>query len=114
MATWLKRLRLLAFSFLLILTLQSGFFPGQIAKAANNGLAQKPLMGWSSYSMQVYTGNSAWITAAQIKAESDAMHATLQSHGYNYINVDAGWNGGIDGYGRPCRVRLYIRTASPM
>ncbi|RKP54507.1 glycoside hydrolase family 27 protein [Cohnella endophytica] len=51
--------------------------------------------------MQVYSNNSSWITAAQLKAQSDAMHATLQSHGYEYINVDAGWNGGIDGYGRP-------------
>ncbi|SDW56188.1 glycoside hydrolase family 27 protein [Paenibacillus sp. CF384] len=71
------------------------------AFAANNGLGAKPYMGWSSYSMQVYSGNSSWITAAQIKAQSDAMHTTLQSHGYEYINIDAGWNGGMDGYGRP-------------
>ncbi|NBD27983.1 glycoside hydrolase family 27 protein [Paenibacillus glycinis] len=78
-----------------------GFQADRVAQAANNGLAQKPLMGWSSYSMQVYSGNGAWITAAQLKAQSDAMHAKLQSHGYEYINVDAGWNGGMDGYGRP-------------
>ncbi|GMK44636.1 hypothetical protein PghCCS26_17640 [Paenibacillus glycanilyticus] len=78
-----------------------GFLPPRVAEAANNGLALKPLMGWSSYSMQVYSGNGAWITAAQIKAQSDAMHQKLQSHGYEYINVDAGWNGGLDGYGRP-------------
>jgi alpha-galactosidase len=29
------------------------------------------------------------------------MEAILQPYGYNYINVDAGWNGGMDGYGRP-------------
>nr|AYQ75813.1 hypothetical protein EAV92_23475 [Cohnella candidum] len=51
--------------------------------------------------MQVYSGNGQWITADQIKAQSDAMHEKLQSHGYNYINVDAAWNGGMDGYGRP-------------
>ncbi|GGA10225.1 hypothetical protein GCM10008018_64580 [Paenibacillus marchantiophytorum] len=73
----------------------------QVAQAANNGLAQKPLMGWSSYSMQSYTNSANWITAAQIKAQSDAMHTTLQSHGYTYINVDAGWSGGSDAYGRP-------------
>jgi alpha-galactosidase len=73
-----------------------------VAKASNNGLAQKPLMGWSSYSMQVYSNaGSTWINETQIKAQSDAMHTTLQSHGYNYINIDAAWNGGIDGYGRP-------------
>jgi alpha-galactosidase len=72
------------------------------ANASNNGLAQKPYMGWSSYSMQVYTnGGSTWITEAQIKAQSDAMHTYLQSHGYDRINIDAAWNSGIDGYGRP-------------
>ena len=29
------------------------------------------------------------------------MHEKLQPYGYKYINVDAGWNGGMDGYGRP-------------
>jgi hypothetical protein len=73
-----------------------------VVKAADNGLAQKPYMGWSSYSMQVYSNaGSTWISEAQIKAQSDAMHTKLQSHGYNYINVDAAWNGGMDGYGRP-------------
>ncbi|WP_238164376.1 X2-like carbohydrate binding domain-containing protein [Kribbella pittospori] len=64
--------------------------------------ARKPYMGWSSYSMQVYspTGGS-WITADQIEAQSDAMHQKLQPYGYEYINIDAGWNGGIDDYGRP-------------
>ncbi|TCC57791.1 glycoside hydrolase family 27 protein [Kribbella pittospori] len=52
--------------------------------------------------MQVYspTGGS-WITADQIEAQSDAMHQKLQPYGYEYINIDAGWNGGIDDYGRP-------------
>jgi hypothetical protein len=78
------------------------FLNGGNANASNNGLAQKPYMGWSSYSMQVYTnGLTTWITEAQIKAQSDAMHTYLQSHGYDRINIDAGWNSGIDGYGRP-------------
>ncbi|MFJ4253494.1 X2-like carbohydrate binding domain-containing protein [Microbacterium sp. NPDC090003] len=65
-------------------------------------LADKPYMGWSSYSMQVYAGNGqAWISADQIIAQSDAMHEKLQSHGYEYINIDAGWNGSNDEYGRP-------------
>ncbi|WP_220039935.1 X2-like carbohydrate binding domain-containing protein [Nonomuraea aridisoli] len=58
-------------------------------------------MGWSSYSMQVYTDNGKWITAQQIVAQSDAMHAKLQPYGYDRINVDAGWNSGVDDYGRP-------------
>ncbi|TWD84693.1 carbohydrate binding protein with CBMX2 domain [Kribbella amoyensis] len=64
--------------------------------------ALKPYMGWSSYSMQVYnTDGQSWITAAQLKAQSDAMHEKLQPYGYEYLNIDAGWNGGIDDYGRP-------------
>jgi hypothetical protein len=64
--------------------------------------AQKPYMGWSSYSMQVYSPNGGtWITAAQLKAQSDAMHKKLQPYGFEYINIDAAWNGGVDQYGRP-------------
>jgi alpha-galactosidase len=64
--------------------------------------ADKPYMGWSSYSMQVYAGNGgSWINEKQIKAQSDAMHAKLQPYGYNRINIDAAWNDGIDAYGRP-------------
>ncbi|MFD2333044.1 X2-like carbohydrate binding domain-containing protein [Cohnella sp. GCM10020058] len=72
------------------------------AAAADKELAQKPYMGWSSYSMQVYDGPSGnWTSAAKIKQMSDAMHEKLQAHGYNYINIDAGWNGGMDEYARP-------------
>jgi alpha-galactosidase len=63
--------------------------------------AVRPYMGWSSYSMQVYSGNGKWITADQLVKQSDAMKAKLQKYGYNYINVDAGWNDGIDANGRP-------------
>ncbi|MGN7948172.1 X2-like carbohydrate binding domain-containing protein [Microbacterium sp. 22215] len=63
-------------------------------------LSAAPYMGWSSYSMQVYEGGQ-WITADQIMAQSDAMHDKLQKFGYEYINIDAGWNGGQDEYGRP-------------
>ncbi|SNY72278.1 X2-like carbohydrate binding domain-containing protein [Paractinoplanes atraurantiacus] len=63
--------------------------------------AVKPYMGWSSYSMQVYSGNGKWITGDQLIKQSDAMKAKLQKYGYNYINVDAGWNDGVDANGRP-------------
>ncbi|WP_343965111.1 X2-like carbohydrate binding domain-containing protein [Kribbella koreensis] len=64
--------------------------------------ARTPYMGWSSYSMQVYSNNGGtWINAAQLKAQSDAMHQKLQPYGYKYINIDAGWNDGVDAYGRP-------------
>jgi len=65
-------------------------------------LGSRPYMGWSSYSMQVYAGNGqSWITADRIISQSDAMHEKLQDAGYEYINIDAGWNGGVDDYGRP-------------
>lgn len=69
--------------------------------AAGESLADKPYMGWSSYSMQVYSDNGHWITADQLIAQSDAMHDKLQQFGYEYINVDAGWNGGMDEFARP-------------
>jgi hypothetical protein len=69
--------------------------------AADEELGARPYMGWSSYSMQVYSGNGKWITADQIIAQSDAMHEKLQDVGYEYINIDAGWNDGVDEYGRP-------------
>jgi hypothetical protein len=88
---------------IVLLTAQLGIVlpKANVAEAANNGLAAKPYMGWSSYSLQVFTGNGQWITAANIKAQSDAMHEKLQPYGYEYINIDAAWNGGMDGYGRP-------------
>ena len=101
MGYMIKKTRLWLLVFIFFITLFAIFIPkGQPVQAADNGLAQKPYMGWSSYSMQVYNSGN-WITAAQIMAQSDAMHAILQPHGYDYINVDAAWNGGMDGYGRP-------------
>lgn len=65
-------------------------------------VAAKPYMGWSSYSMQVYSNDGGnWINAAQLIAQSDAMHKKLQPYGYKYINIDAAWNGGVDEFGRP-------------
>lgn len=79
--------------------------------ALNHSMAQTPYMGWSSYSQMVYDGpGSKWITAEKIKQQSDAMHAKLQSHGYEYINIDAGWSDSLDGYGRP----VSSKTLYPM
>lgn len=85
-----------------LMVAQFGLIPSRdVIKAADNGLAMKPYMGWSSYSLQVYDGPGGnWTSAAKIKQQSDAMHEKLQSHGYDYINIDAGWDGGMDEYGR--------------
>ena len=66
------------------------------ALASDNGLAQKPYLGWSSWS--ALRSN---ISDQIIEAQADAMATNLASHGYSYINIDAGWAdyGRIDGYG---------------
>lgn len=75
---------------------------GAATAATDEPLGSRPYMGWSSYSMQVYAGDGKkWISADQIIAQSDAMHDKLQKFGYEYINIDAGWNDGVDANGRP-------------
>lgn len=76
-------------------------FPIAQQQTPDEELGAKPYLGWSSFSMQVFSGDGKWIDEGQLLAQSDAMHDKLQSVGFEYINVDAGWNGGTDEYGRP-------------
>ncbi len=73
--------------------------------AAQNGLGEKPYLGWSSWSLQATKypgyGGQNWLTAQHVKEQSDAMQAKLQKHGYRHINMDSGWRGGWDEFGRP-------------
>ncbi|MET0617312.1 MAG: glycoside hydrolase family 27 protein, partial [Luteibacter sp.] len=70
------------------------------ASAQVNGVGQKPYLGWSSFSEQ--TVNPAFLTQANMLVQSDALASSgLQAHGYTYINLDSGWQGGFDGNGRP-------------
>lgn len=73
--------------------------------AAENGLGEKPYLGWSSWTLQATKypgyGGQGWLTAQHIKEQSDAMAAKLQKYGYTYINMDSGWRGGWDEWGRP-------------
>lgn len=70
-------------------------------------LAQRPYMGWSSWSLEstndpaVSPNGEAWLTEQHVLAQADVMAAKLKSHGYDYVNIDAGWLGGFDAYGRP-------------
>ncbi|SFF40921.1 Fibronectin type III domain-containing protein [Actinacidiphila alni] len=71
-------------------------------------LADKPYMGWSSWSLESTnfpgvnpSGSESWLTEAHVKQQADVVAKKLKSHGYEYINVDAGWIGGFDSYGRP-------------
>jgi alpha-galactosidase len=73
--------------------------PFQVAGQVN-GVGQRPYMGWSSFSEQ--TINSSFLTQANMAAQSDALASSgIQAHGFNYINIDSGWMGSFDGYGRP-------------
>ena len=73
--------------------------------AAGDGPGQRPYLGWSSWSLEATKhpgyGGMDWLTAEHVEAQSDALHRTLQAHGYTYVNMDSGWKGGYDGYGRP-------------
>jgi alpha-galactosidase len=65
-----------------------------------NGEGQRPYLGWSSFSEQ--TINGSFLTQANIQAQSDALKASgLQQHGFQYINIDSGWQGSFDSNGRP-------------
>jgi len=71
-------------------------------------LAQTPLMGWSSWSLESTnypgvnpTGGASWLTEAHILQQADALSSELKAYGYNYVNIDAGWSNGFDQYGRP-------------
>ena len=70
------------------------------ACAQVNGVAQRPYLGWSSFSQQTLDPN--FLTQANVVAQSDALLSSgLQAHGFTYINMDSGWHGGFDANGRP-------------
>src|SRR3954454_17158792 len=64
------------------------------ALAQVNGLGARPYQGWSTYSEQTIVPSSTVMNEQNILAQSDAMRASgLSAHGFQYINLDAGWNG---------------------
>ncbi|MFT4210391.1 MAG: Ig-like domain repeat protein [Microbacterium sp.] len=67
-----------------------------------NGVTEAPLLGWSSWSQQTLRaagynevdGTSysySWLTADHVIEAADIMADKLASHGYEYVNIDAGW-----------------------
>jgi hypothetical protein len=62
-------------------------------------------MGWSSWSLESTSfpgyGGENFLTEAHIKQQADILASKLKSHGYEYVNVDAGWSNAFDQYGRP-------------
>jgi alpha-galactosidase len=94
----LRRTRLYRFLLAAVLTGFLGSIP--FGYAQSPGVAEKPYLGWSSFSQQTISSN--FLTQANIEAQSDALLASgLQSHGFNYINMDSGWQGSFDTNGRP-------------
>ncbi|MGW3243871.1 fibronectin type III domain-containing protein [Streptomyces sp. NPDC001070] len=74
-------------------------------------VAAKPYMGWSSWSLEStnFPGyGGPWLTESHVLQQADILASKLKSHGYEYVNVDAGWNVNpntqknvVDEYARP-------------
>ncbi|WP_329129181.1 hypothetical protein OG552_02515 [Streptomyces sp. NBC_01476] len=83
----------------------SGRAPAATQHGSAPVLADKPYMGWSSWSLESTNfpgyGNEKYLTQAHILQQADVLSKKLKGHGYDYVNVDAGWVGGFDSYGRP-------------
>ena len=80
------------------------------ATAQVNGVGTRPYLGWSTYSQQTIVPSSTVMNEQNILAQSDAMRSSgLGAHGFQYINLDAGWSGDSDQYGRT----LWNTTAFP-
>ena len=92
-------LLIFVFSSVMVFASSNGASASTARPQENNGLAQTPLMGWSSWSS--IRGNPS---EATIKAQAQAMASQLKSYGYSYINQDDFWylNPGttVDQYGR--------------
>ena len=74
----------------------------------SRGAAAKPYLGWSSWSLQSSNypglnpdGGGSWLTEKHVLKQADVMSKKLKRHGYEYINIDSGWQDGSDKYGRP-------------
>src|SRR5437016_5560829 len=82
----------------------------QCGFAQVNDIGQRPYLGWSTYSEQTIMPSSSVMNEENILAQSDAMRwSGLEAHGFRYINLDAGWSGNSDQYGRT----LWNTTAFP-
>jgi hypothetical protein len=73
------------------------------AAAAAAGIADTPLMGWSSWSLQSTTragvnpnGGGSWLTQTSLLQQVDNLATKLKPYGYNSVNIDAGWSRDFD------------------
>ncbi len=69
--------------------------PERVQNESTTGLAMTPPMGWNSWNKF-----SDKINDAMIRAQADAMVTSgMKAAGYEYINIDAGWEGTRDSQG---------------
>lgn len=69
------------------------------AAAQTNGVAQRPYLGWSTFSQQTIV--DGFLTQDNMIKQSDALaQSGLTAHGYRYLNLDSGWTGPYDEYAR--------------
>lgn len=89
------------FIFGLVLCISAFFsIAGIGAHAQVNGQGRRPYLGWTSWTEQTIDGN--FLTQSNMMAQSDALASSgLQRHGFQYINIDSGWQGSFDANGRP-------------
>jgi hypothetical protein len=88
----------------------AALLPQTFAHAQVNNVGEKPYLGWSTFSEQTIVPSSTVMNEQNILAQSDAMRSSgLEDHGFRYINLDAGWSGNSDEYGRT----LWNTTAFP-
>lgn len=81
------------------ITSVSIFGPKEANASSYNNLAERPFLGWSSWS-----SIRKKPTEDNIKAAADVMAEKFKSHGYEYINLDdyymLDWRTTVDEYGR--------------
>ncbi|WP_207915430.1 hypothetical protein [Micromonospora sp. 15K316] len=71
---------------------------GAVVTSADDGVAARPYMGWTSWSMQSSKypglnpdGDYSYLTEANVLKQADALARKLKPYGYEYVNIDAGW-----------------------
>ncbi|MDF2789298.1 MAG: chiA2 3 [Neobacillus sp.] len=73
--------------------------PIEVRASSYNDLAERPFMGWSSWS-----SIRKKPTEENIKAAADVLASKFKSHGYQYVNLDdyymLDWRTTVDEYGR--------------
>jgi len=82
--------------------------PSQAGTSVTPPIAQKPYLGWSSWSLESTNypgvnpaGMASWLTEAHVLQQADVLAAKFKQHGYDYVNIDAGWANSFDEYARP-------------